>query len=188
MTTRGHRIRLVFACNRMISSSFWAFRGRNRDDGRRNPVEMTDLQPHLGRCRPKNGEPLHIPVVMSIPPGAVPGADRRYIMGIEDLRGPPPEQDTRGMVLRHYHDITAARSTGWRWASIGQVMNMNGDAVRRAYERIHRRVESGLLSPPPAIPAPSKHAGTARQTGPESGPGRSNFTDLDKPIARFGNN
>jgi hypothetical protein len=60
IATHGHRIRLVFACNSVISSSFWAFRGRNRDDGRRNPVEMTDLQPHLGRCRAKCGETFHI--------------------------------------------------------------------------------------------------------------------------------
>lgn len=110
-------------------------------------------------------------------------------MGIEQLKGPPPDPDLRGVVLRHYQDIRQARTAGWRWTSIGQVMDLDGEAVRRAYERIHRRVESGLLTPPPAIPAPNKHLGSARQTSPEFSSGRSNFTDLDKPgAAGFGDN
>ncbi|MDX5931754.1 hypothetical protein [Acidiphilium acidophilum] len=100
-------------------------------------------------------------------------------MAIEELRGPPPEPDIRAVVIRHYHDIRAARAGGWRWSAIGIVIGLPGEAIRRAFERVDRRIVAGLLTPP-AAPPPSAGLKVARPAALAAAarPFGSNFEDL----------
>jgi hypothetical protein len=100
-------------------------------------------------------------------------------MGIEELRGPPPSPDVRAVVIRHYHDIRAARAGGWRWSAIGIVIGLPGEALRRAFERIDGRVKRGLLTPPAPPPAALKVGRPAVRT-PVPAPFGSNFEDLTR--------
>lgn len=128
-------------------------------------------------------------------------------MGIKILleEGPKPRKGVGGIVLANMEDVGRARELGWGWKEISKELGVESpQAVRKAYVRIKKRIDSGKLKVPwkepqnsrkeviqgqkheekrtvPSVPAVSVPAKT-ENGGEEEGSGRKvRLIDDDKP-------
>lgn len=72
-------------------------------------------------------------------------------MGIKILleEGPKPRKGAGGIVLASMEDIERARGLGWGWKEISKELGVESpQAVRKAYVRIKKRIDSGKLKVP----------------------------------------
>lgn len=101
---------------------------------------------------------------------------------LRDLATSPPDNDgERSVVLKHYHDIKAARLTGWDWSTIAGTLNRNPRALSAAFHRIDAAIKAGRLD------AARMGGKPVRQVNPPAPAARSNFTDLTA-TPKFGDN
>ncbi|AFS53879.1 hypothetical protein [Leptospirillum ferriphilum] len=124
-------------------------------------------------------------------------------MGIKILleEGPKLRKGAGGIVLANMEDVERARGLGWGWKEISKELGVESpQAVRKAYVRIKKRIDSGKLkipgkdqqknrkeerkeekkeSPGPGGPAPEKGPGP-RLITKQPGGGTDFFENLPK--------
>ena len=72
-------------------------------------------------------------------------------MGIKILleEGPKPRKGVGGIVLANMEDVERAREMGWGWKEISTELGVESpEAVRKAFARIKKRMDSGKLKIP----------------------------------------
>lgn len=74
-------------------------------------------------------------------------------MGIKILleEGPKPRNGAGGIVLANMEDVERARGLGWGWKEISKELGVESpQAVRKAYVRIKKQIDSGKLKLKPS--------------------------------------